>query len=108
MQKLRKGSLAFEFTALSCVDRPALRPRTPGVGKVKRARIARARLDANFSPTAGEAENQDHIGLSRQQFWQIAVHGIIRRRKDMAFDLDPGERRPPPARQRGCQTPAWI
>ncbi|HEX4236702.1 MAG TPA: hypothetical protein VHZ64_01990, partial [Xanthobacteraceae bacterium] len=78
------------------------------IGKQDRAFVARARLDANLAPPAGKTDDQDDVRLTRQQFGQIAVDRAVSRRKDVTCDLDPGERRAAPARQRDCQTAAWI
>jgi hypothetical protein len=85
-----------------------LRTPTADIGKQDRAGIARARLDANLPPTAGQAENKEHVRLARQEFGQIAVDRAVGRRKDVACDIDFGERGAPSACQRGCQLPARI
>jgi hypothetical protein len=66
------------------------------------------RLDANLSTAAGKTEDQEHVWPLRQKFGQIAVDHLVSRRKNVACDFDPGERRAAPARQRGCQTAAGI
>jgi len=61
-----------------------------------------------MSPAAGEAEDDEHVGLSRQQFGQVAVDRFVSRRKNMACDVDPREGRAAPARQRSCETTARV
>src|SRR5215469_3751427 len=108
MEKLRKRGVALQFTRGSCFDCSALGPRTADIGKNERACIAGAGLYANMPAPAGKSEHQDHVGLMRQQVAQIAVDRCVGRRKDMAHDLDPGERRTAAARECNRQAAAWI
>jgi len=89
-------------------DGCSLRAPAADIGQQDRTRIARAGLDANLSPPAGEAENQEYVRLARQQFGQITVDRVIGRGKDVGGDIDPSERRPAPACQRGGQLFAWV
>jgi hypothetical protein len=86
----------------------ALRTPAADIGEQDRPGIARPCLDANLSSPAGEAEDQEHIWLPRQQFSQIAVDRIVGGRKDMTRHLYPDERRAAAARQRRCQATARI
>src|SRR6516225_5148561 len=108
MEKLRKRGVAPQFTRWSCFDCSALGPRTADIVKNERACIAGAGLYANMPAPAVKTEHQDHVGLMRQQVAQSAVDRCVGRRKDMAHDLDPGERRTAAARECNRQAAAWI
>jgi hypothetical protein len=108
VEESRKRRVPFQCVMLSKLDHCVLRVIALHIGKQDRALIAGARLDANLAPPAGKTEHQDDVRLARQQFGQIAVDRAVCRRKDVTCDFDPGERRAAPARQRDCQTAAWI
>jgi len=107
VEEAREGR-ASRQCALTRFDDCTVRTPTADIGEQDRARIARPRLDANLSPAAGKAEDQQHVRPPRQKFGQIAVHRIVSRRKNVACDFNSGERRAAPARQRSCQMAARV
>ena len=107
-EKARERRIARQRAYLSGLNRPVIGTVTVRIRKHDRPRIAGARLDANLSPAAGKTEDQQHVGLLRQQFGQIAVDRVIGRREDMAGETDSGERRAPPACESRGQTSAGV
>jgi len=106
-EKTRERRVACQ-RALPRVNRPAIGTVTAQVWKQDRPRIAGAGLDANVAAAAGKAEDQQHVGLLRQELCQVAIDRRIGGRKDMACDVHSSERRAPPPHQSLCQIPARI
>jgi len=88
-------------SGLSAFDRCTRRAITINVRKQDGTRITGARLDANVPPAARQTEYQQHVGVLRQEFHQIAIDRGVCGRKDVARDLDVGECGAAPACERG-------
>ena len=103
--KAREWRIAGECRRSAKFYDAVARPVPAGIGKQQRDGVARARLDAKVSPSAGDAEHQHDIGFLCEQFWQIAIDRRVSGREYMRRTFDTSQSRPPPARQRTSPAP---
>jgi len=108
IEKLMERCISRLRSGLSAFDRCTLGAITVGIRKQDGTRIAGARLDANVPPAARQTEYQQHIGVLRQEFRQIAIDRGVSGGKNMACDLDVRERGAAPACERSCQAAARV
>jgi hypothetical protein len=101
IEKLMERCISRSRSGLSAFDRATLGAINVGIGKQDRTRITGARLDANVPSAARQTEYQQHVGVLRQEFRQIAIDRGVSGRKDMACDLDVSECGAAPACERG-------
>jgi hypothetical protein len=100
LEKPMERCISRSRSGLSAFDRATLGAITVGIGKQDGTRITGARLDANVPPAARQTEYQQHVGVLRQEFRQIAIDRGVSGRKDMTCDLDVGECGAAPACER--------